>query len=346
MKHPILTAGVFLVGLAGVLAATGCGPKPGDAPQTGWWNAPSEADLVKLATDPTDPDKRRQGVNGLGKLSWGGAGRHAALFVERLEDEDNNVRSAAIRALAPLGQAQYLPVIVAKLDDRSPMVRDDAAFALDALHGDAAVAPLQVHATSDGSPAVRGRCARALQHYPTKEVQNTLVGCLKDDNFGVRYEAHESLKAITKRDFEYDAARWNDYVGGRDVAPPGAKGASKPWWNLAGADEPKPTTPTPPPATAVDPTAPVSTPPPAIDYPIAPAPPQAAPAAPAKKPYQRPSWDWLGVTVPKDEAPAANAGASGDSGEKPYQRPSWDWLGVTVPKNNTPPAPKAPAPNP
>ena len=100
MKYPILMAGVLL---AGVLALTGCGPKPGDAPKEGWWNAPSEAELVKMATDPTDPDKRRQGVNGLGKLSWGGAGRHAALFVERLEDAGIptfRTADAATRALA------------------------------------------------------------------------------------------------------------------------------------------------------------------------------------------------------------------------------------------------------
>ncbi|MEI7835398.1 MAG: HEAT repeat domain-containing protein [Planctomycetota bacterium] len=345
MKYPILMAGVLL---AGLLATTGCGPKPGDAPQTGWWNAPSQEELVKMATDPTDPDRRRQGVNGLGKLSWGGSARHAALFVERLGDDDNNVRSAAIRALAQLGQAQYLPVLAAKLDDRSPMVRDDAAVALDTLHGDQAIALLQVHAASDPSPAVRGRCARALRHYSTKEVQNTLVGCLKDDNFGVRYEAHESLKAITKRDFEYDAARWNDYVGGRDVVPTGAKGAERPWWNLQGSNEPNPTPPpVPAPQTpVVDPTAPLTTPPPVVDFPVAPAPP-APPAVPVEKPYQRPSWDWLGITVPKTAPPPPNAGAPGGDGEKPYKRPDWDWLGITEPPKPKPtPAPQPVTPNP
>ncbi|MCY2932137.1 MAG: HEAT repeat domain-containing protein [Planctomycetota bacterium] len=305
MKYPILTAGVLL---AGLLATAGCEPKPGDAAQPHWWNAPSEADLVKMANDPSDPDQRRQGINGLGKLSWGGAGRHAGLFVERLGDEDNNVRSAAIRALAQLGQAQYVPALVAKLEDPSLMVRDDAAVALDTVQGEQAVAPLQAHASGDPNPQVRGRCARALRHYSGREVLNTLVGCLKDNNFGVRYEAHESLKSLTNRDFEYDAARWGDYVSGANVPAAGAR-ADKGFLGLLGSGESKAT---PPPAPPVPPAPPADSadtgvlpPPPNLDYPVAPARPDPrgtcwaspCPRAPPRRPIRPPPPAPLGKSL-------------------------------------------------
>ena len=270
MKHALLAAGGAFI-LAGLLSAGGCN-NDGKKSEFGWWG-PTEELLVKLANDPTDPDRRRQGIGGLAKLNWGGAARYAGLFVERLGDEATSVRSAAVRALGKVAQPKYLPQIIGMLEDRAPTVRDDAADMLDAMPGEGATSPLQMHAASDANLRVRERCARALRHYPTKDVMNTLVGCLKDDQPGVRFEAHKSLVAIAKVDYGDDVARWGDYVAGRPVAA-SAKPYVRPSWDWLGITEP----PRPRPVEA--------------------------PAAPGV--YKRPAWDWLGVTEPpKPKSPPA-----------------------------------------
>jgi len=278
MKHAMTAAGVLFVG---VLFVSGCHDPWGEF---GWFG-PSEEQWVKMANDPTDPDKRRQGIGGLARLGWGGADRHAGLYVEKLTDEDNGVRSAAVRALGKLRQEKYLPPLVAMLEDRSAVVRDDAADVLDGITGEPAVSALQVHATSDPAPLVRARCAHALHNYPAKDVMNTLVACLKDDQSGVRYAAHDSLVSMTGRDYGEEVGKWSDYVAGRAKDQPGAKAHQRPWWDWLGVTDPTP--------------------------PAKPAEPKGVEAQPAAPPpYQRPWWDWLGVTVPKDKPAPASQPAS------------------------------------
>lgn len=201
---------------------------------------PSPTELVAMAFDPSDPDRRREGISMLADHSWGLDETYCKRYVQLLNDEDDGVRSAAVLALGKTGDPKYLPPIIAMLEDRIAMVRWDAAVALDNVHGPAAIGPLQSHATADSNADVRAACAKALGYYrDNKEVLQTLIACLDDYQFGVRYSAHASLVALTGRDLGYDVSRWTDMMAGR-LPPPQPERGSRPWWDWFGITKPEP----------------------------------------------------------------------------------------------------------
>ena len=190
---------------------------------------PSE--MVKMAFDPDDPDRRRQGILQLAKHDWGLKEPYLKGMATLLRsDDDPSVRSAAARALGKAGNAKYLPDLANALNDASASVRWDAAVALDQLPGEEAIKPLQTHALKDESVDVRSACARALRHYRIAEVVRTLKECLDDKDFAVRYRAHASLVKIFRRDFRYGPRNWPD-------DPPAVRTAkeekkhTRPWWD-------------------------------------------------------------------------------------------------------------------
>jgi hypothetical protein len=61
---------------------------------------------------------------------------------------------------------------------------------------------------------VRISCTEALRNFHTAEVMHALVDELDDQDFGVAWQARQSLELLTGQDFRYDPKAWLIYLAG------------------------------------------------------------------------------------------------------------------------------------
>ena len=185
-----------------------------------------------------DPDFRRDAINRVVKRDSGKKEPWLKAYAMLLrQDGDPTVRAAAARALGTARATEYTPDLVEALaEDKSDMVRWDAAVALDAVPGESAPPVLMEKALADESDQVRAASAKALRHYRTPKVVATLVECLNDNAFAVRYRARQSLRDISGRDYGYEADEWAPIVHGDvDLDKPPHR---RPWWDWFGVTDP------------------------------------------------------------------------------------------------------------
>ncbi len=188
-------------------------------------------DSVAMAFDPNDPDRRRQGILELSEEEWGLRERYLKGYAAILRtDGDPLVRAAAVRALGKAADPNYVENIARALFDEHLAVRQDAATALDNVHGEVAIDPLRNRAVNDVNQDVRAKSAMALRHYRREDVVRTLVECLGDKAFAVRYRAHQALVEILGEDRGYDPLAYRDVaVDGLPPAAPEQDEAT--WWD-------------------------------------------------------------------------------------------------------------------
>jgi len=226
----------FLALLAAVL--TGCSKGGGEGGNVTLnsmvqkLSGPAPSQLVAWAFDPNDPDRRRQGVVGLSSKDWGLKEPYLKGYAALLKtDKDPLVRAAAVRALGRAQDPNYAPDITRALMDTDVTVRQDAATALDKVHDDNSATSLRNRAISDVDQDVRANSCRALRHHRDIAVVRTLVDCLSDKAFSVRYQAHESLVEIVGKDLGYDPRDWADLADAVALAPKAAPPDEAPWWD-------------------------------------------------------------------------------------------------------------------
>jgi HEAT repeat protein len=188
----------------------------------------SVTELITMALDPDDADKRRAGISGLSQHPWGlketvqvtgDKGKPKTVEVLKVyhlvasnPHEDPTVRAVAVNALGRAGNAKYLSTVLACLEEESTPLRWDAAVALDRVIGPQAVKPLMDHALRDPSMDVRTACAKALRHYQQQAVLETLCQVLVDREFSVRFQAHAALVELTGKDAQYDVDDWRSAI--------------------------------------------------------------------------------------------------------------------------------------
>jgi hypothetical protein len=284
-------------------------------------SGPSPGQLAAWAFDPNDPDRRRQGIVGLSSKDWGLKEPYLKGYAALLKtDRDPLVRAAAVRALGRAQDANYAPDVTRALLDADATVRQDAAIAADKVYDGSSAAVLRNRAISDVDQDVRANSCRALRHHRDMAVVRTLVECLSDKAFSVRYQAHESLVEVVGKDLGYDGQEWADVAGARALAPKAAPADELPWWDWMRITQSASRSSTTP----------------------APAAPKAAPAD------ELPWWDWMRITKPASgpsTGPAQAAPKAAPADEPPW----WDWMRITKPASgpSTGPAQAAPkaAPN-
>ena len=184
----------------------------------------SVTELITMALDPDDADKRREGIMGLSQHPWGlketvqvtdDKGKVKTVevlkvyhLIASMPHEDITVRGVAVNALGRAGNPKYIATVLLCLEDNSVSLRWDSAIALDNVIGPQAVKPLEDHALRDPSMDVRSACAKALRHYKQQSVVESLCRILNDHEFSVRFQAHASLVELTGRDLAYDTDEW------------------------------------------------------------------------------------------------------------------------------------------
>ena len=127
-------------------------------------------------------------------------------------DPDYTVRAASVRVLNRCRDAAHASVYVAALNEQQPLVRLEAVKALANVPDPDAVPALLDLLQHDVSRDVRIASADALRCYKTDEVAHALILVLDDYDFGVAWQARQSLRLMTARDFQYNETQWLDYL--------------------------------------------------------------------------------------------------------------------------------------
>jgi hypothetical protein len=221
MDNGGLTARVMIIAALALLPLTaGCdtfdflGHSFGQAVRGGM--PPSKG--LEKARDPDFPDERRIGILTLVAYEGGRREPYTTLYMHMARDDnDYLVRATAVRAL---NRSRWKPaegVFVSALDDPSDLVRLEGCKALVHLPDERAVPGLlKLISGAEPNKDVRIAAADALRHYRSIEVARTLVAQLNDRDFGIAWQAHSSLCALTGRDMRYSEGAWLNYLTGRD----------------------------------------------------------------------------------------------------------------------------------
>lgn len=228
---------------AAIVAAGGCGDGEGGkipfAQAMAELSGRSPGALVRQMFESPDPDLRRSAIEELSRKDRGRRGPYLKAYAAMAADPAPTVRSAAVRALGRAGDSRYARTVADALKDGEETVRWDAAVALDSLADDQTVRPLAESATTDTSVDVRAAAAKALRHYPRKDVLDTLLRCLEDEAFCVRFQAAGALSELTGEAGGTDADRWREILAAKP--DPFARPArpKRPWWDWFGLTGPK-----------------------------------------------------------------------------------------------------------
>jgi HEAT repeat protein len=194
---------------------------------------------VNLALEHEDADVRRVSINRIAQTRY----RSKPAVVDALDliartDGSDAVRCAAIRALGESGDAKATGTMLAILDEKSDAttrnagddVRWEAVEVLGrrAESGEAAQEQrAAVRRTAlrllagDPSRDVRLSAARLLGSDSSMEAVHGLIDALRQRDFGVAYEAEQSLTRLTGQTFDHDSTRWAEWLASANDPFPG-----------------------------------------------------------------------------------------------------------------------------
>jgi len=141
--------------------------------------------------DSEDRDRRWWAVRALAAV---GTARAVRLLIDALEDVDGDVRACAVVGLAELRPALAIEPLVAHLSDPSPYVARLAADAL-AQFGQPAAEAL-IAALQEGDVAARAGAARAISVIQPQEAIPALCAALEDPSAVVTHYAEEALERM------------------------------------------------------------------------------------------------------------------------------------------------------
>jgi hypothetical protein len=186
----------------------------------GGWGHSNKARSPRAAAvkmeDQYFPDERREGINYLAATTYGKREPYSTRYEQVAKlDEDWLVRATAIRALNRARDRSATPTFVAALSDKNEQVRLEACKALIHMPDESAVPGLvKLVESEDENKDVRIAAADALQHYRSLEVARALTNTLAGRDFGVAWQAHQTLILLTGHDLQYDEAAWLAYLTG------------------------------------------------------------------------------------------------------------------------------------
>jgi len=163
--------------------------------------------------DPSPADAERDRVADLeGDSSK--AAELAAILRDPKQDDLVRAQAAASLGRMPSG-AGYADVLIAALEDPSPVVRRDAAEAAGNHAFPAAADPLINRLRLDPAVDVRRAAAVALGKIRSQGAVPGLIAALEDPDPGVQVLVSESLEAVTGQKFGRDKEAWDKWAAGQ-----------------------------------------------------------------------------------------------------------------------------------
>jgi hypothetical protein len=186
---------------------------------------------IKFAVDlySKDADTRRLAVYELSDHPFGRRKPYTDGYaIMGRDDVDPTVRAAGIRALNRARAQQYTSTYIHGLNDDNEWVRTEAAKALANIPDSKAIPDL-IRLMGDGKQTrdIRLASADALRSFPQSDVAQALIRTLNDRDFGLAWQARQSLNLMTGQDFRYDQAKWLNYLTTTPNPYVGMPGTSK-----------------------------------------------------------------------------------------------------------------------
>jgi hypothetical protein len=172
---------------------------------------------ARKMADTRSPDNQREGMLRLTDFPFARHGFYIGGYAMFARDGgDFTLRAAAIRALNRCRARGCTLLFLESLSDDQALVRLEAADALSNIPDPQAIPLLVVHMGADAEPNsdVRIACTEALRNFHTVEVMRDLTDELDDQDFGVAWQARQSLEFLTGQDFRYDAKAWLNFIAG------------------------------------------------------------------------------------------------------------------------------------
>ncbi|GEM_PF-3699382 len=151
-------------------------------------------------------------------------------LLERLKSTEKAPRASAMRALGQRKARTAVGPIAGCLADPDEQIRVAALEALADI-GDASAVPSVVGCLGDPSASVVIAAIRASARFPAKEVVPSLIGVLDHPQAGIRQNAFEALRELTRLDFGYDPEAATEDRAKR-------VGTWRAWWAKAGGRGP------------------------------------------------------------------------------------------------------------
>ncbi len=111
------------------------------------------------------------------------------------DGEDEDLRSSSIYAMGRTGEAEWLPTLLAELENPDPAVRYETAHACGELaHEDAT--PQLVETLQDDDPEVRLAAIAALGKMGGALARRALIDCVRDGDAAMSDAAHNELENL------------------------------------------------------------------------------------------------------------------------------------------------------
>lgn len=151
-------------------------------------------------------------------------------LLDRLKSPDKAPRASAIRALGQKKARAAVAPIAACLSDPDEQIRVAALEALADI-GDPSAVPSIVASLGDPSASVTIAAIRASARFPAKDVVPSLIGVLDHAAAGIRQNAFDALRELTRLDFGYDPEATPEDRAKR-------VGLWRAWWAKAGGRDP------------------------------------------------------------------------------------------------------------
>ncbi len=182
------------------------------------WDAITGDRPIKYAKDlfDTNPDLRRKAVYVLSDNRWGRNEPYTKYYTHMAEgDTEPTVRTAAIRALNRSRNSVAVTMYISALTDPDANVRLEAAKALANIPDARAAGPMmKLLGDEQQNRDVRIACADGLREYKTSEVAQSLIRVLNGQDFGVAWQARQTLNLMTSQDYRYSQSAWLEYLTG------------------------------------------------------------------------------------------------------------------------------------
>jgi hypothetical protein len=173
---------------------------------------------VRMMEDTSSADRRRRGIYNLAKRDFAQHEPYTKRYRQIAQsDPDPTVRAAAIRASNASRDKAAVPVFIAALNDKSDMVRLQAAKALSNIPDPTAADPLiRVLGNQAETRDVRIAASEALRHYRKLDVARVLAGTVGGRDFSIAWQSRWSLIILTGKDLGYDERAWLEFIAGPD----------------------------------------------------------------------------------------------------------------------------------